>query len=201
MCTAPRAGPRLFYSQPRQLPCVRNPELDQRFSTASQGSCHVHGTPCSCHVHNTSQPRQLPCVRHPVLDQGFSKARQGSCHVHGHPVLDQGFSTASEGSCHVHGMTYSCHVHGTPCWTKAFLQSAKAAAMCTAPRAGPRLFYSQQRQLPCARHPVLDQSFSTASQGSCHVYGTPCWTKAFLQPGKATAKCMAPCAGPRIRYS
>ena len=157
MCTAPRAVPRLFYNQ----------------------------------------PRQLPCAWHLVLDQGFATARQGSCHV-----------------------------HGTPCWTKAFLQPVKAAAMCMAPRTGPRLFYSQPRQLPCARHPVLDQVFSTtshdschvhgtlcsshvhiscdvhstmqgistASQGSCHVYGTLCLTKAFLQPAKAAVMCTAtPC--------
>ena len=41
----------------------------------------------------------------------------------------------------------------------------------------PRLFYSQPRQLPCARQlAVNDQGFSTASQGSCHAHGSSRWT-------------------------
>ena len=39
-----------------------------------------------------------------------------------------------------------------------------------------------------------DQGFSTASQGSCHVHGTP----SFLQPAKAAAMCTAPWAETRL---
>ena len=57
----------------------------------------------------------------------YSQPRQLTCAQAG---ANQGFSTASQGTCHVHKRT--CHVHKlVP--TKAFLQPAKAAAMCTAP--------------------------------------------------------------------
>ena len=74
----------------------------------------------------------------------------------GPATADQGSSLASQGSCHVHG-------------------TLKATSHCR-----PRLFSSQPRQLPCARHSGVNQGSSLASQGSCHVHSTPGWTKALL---------------------
>ena len=107
------------------------------FSTASQGSYHVHGTPCCPFV---SKRREMP---KPVPTRDFlqlaapKKAEK--------PYLYPFVSKKRE--------------MPKPVLARALLQpSAKAAAMCTAPRAD-----SQPRQLPCAEHP-------------CHVHSTPCGT-------------------------
>ena len=56
------------YPEPVCANMVRNgpASADQGFSTASQCSCHVHGTPSRPRLFY-SQPMQLPCARHPEL--------------------------------------------------------------------------------------------------------------------------------------
>ena len=71
-------------------------------------------------------------------------------------------------------------------------------------QAGAGVFYSQPRQLPCARHSVLNRNGAPNYKEAEEPYLRPfvsrrremaklVLTKAFLQPAKA-AMCTAPCA-------
>ena len=113
---------------------------NQGFSTASQGSYHVHGTPCCPFV---SKRREMP---KPVPTRDFLQ-----------PAKAAAMCTAAPKKAE---KPYLCPFVSKkrempkPVLARALLQpSAKAAAMCTAPRAAP-LADSQPRQLPCAEHPV-----------------------------------------------
>ena len=73
--------------------------VDQGFSTASQGSCHVHATPCWTENYGAPNYKEAEggALSTPVC---VKKERNGQAGA------DQGFSTASQGS----------YVHGTLCW-------------------------------------------------------------------------------------